>query len=86
MHSRMPILAAALVMALLPAQTAFADDLKGVLSRLDTAAANFHTTTTNFEFDTVTTQPIYDKDVQIRASSFSSAKVIAFSGPLISIM
>jgi outer membrane lipoprotein-sorting protein len=60
----MPILAAALVMALLPVQTAFADDLKGVLSRLDTAAANFHTTTTNFEFDAVTTQPIYDKDVQ----------------------
>jgi outer membrane lipoprotein-sorting protein len=60
----MPILAAALGIALLGAQTAFADDLKGVLSRLDTAAANFHTTTTNFEFDAVTTQPIYDKDVQ----------------------
>lgn len=60
----MPILAAALAMALLPVQTACAEDLKGVLSRLDTAAANFHTTTTKFEFDTVTTQPIYDKDVQ----------------------
>ncbi len=33
-------------------------------AKLDVAAANFHTTSADFEFDTVTTVPIYDKDVQ----------------------
>jgi outer membrane lipoprotein-sorting protein len=35
-----------------------------VLRRLDVAAANFRSTSADFEFDTVTTEPIYDKDVQ----------------------
>jgi outer membrane lipoprotein-sorting protein len=54
--------------SLMPARaaqaSAAADDLKSVLQRLDAAAANFHTTSADFEFDTVTTDPIYDKDVQ----------------------
>jgi outer membrane lipoprotein-sorting protein len=40
------------------------DLLASVLHQLDVAAANFHTTSADFEFDTVTTDPIYDKDVQ----------------------
>jgi outer membrane lipoprotein-sorting protein len=35
-----------------------------VLHRLDVAAANFHSTSADFEFDTVETEPIPDKDVQ----------------------
>lgn len=50
--------------ALLPAQLALADDLQQVLQRLDAAAKNFHTTTTNFEFDIIQTDPIPDKDVK----------------------
>ena len=38
--------------------------LESVLRKLDAAAANFHTTSADFEFDTVMTVPIYDKDVQ----------------------
>jgi outer membrane lipoprotein-sorting protein len=35
-----------------------------VLRRLDIAAANFRSTSADFEFDSITTDPIYDKDVQ----------------------
>jgi outer membrane lipoprotein-sorting protein len=41
-----------------------ADDLNRVLRQLDTAAANFHSTAANFEFDSVETDPVYDKEVQ----------------------
>ncbi len=65
MHSRKLIFAASIVVALLPVRAAFAaDNLESVLHRLDAAAANFHTTAAEFEFDTVTTVPIEDKDVQ----------------------
>jgi outer membrane lipoprotein-sorting protein len=47
-----------------PAALAAQKDLKEVLSQLDTAAANFRSTSADFEFDTVQTDPIYDKDVQ----------------------
>ena len=33
-----------------------------MLAKLDAAAKNFHTTTANFEFDTVQTDPIPDTD------------------------
>lgn len=57
--------AASVMLVLLPVRAAFAaDDLDKVLRRLDAASANFHTTSADFEFDTVTTQPIFDKDVQ----------------------
>jgi outer membrane lipoprotein-sorting protein len=41
-----------------------ADNLQSVLSRLDQAAANFHTTTADFTFDTETVEPIADTDIQ----------------------
>jgi len=54
-----------LALILLPARAAFAaGDLKATLAKLDAAAANFHTTTADFEFDSIQTEPVYDKDVQ----------------------
>lgn len=40
------------------------ENLERVLHELDTAAANFHTTSAEFEFDSVQTDPVPDKDVQ----------------------
>lgn len=58
------LLAASAVFVLsLPASTR-AEDLNTVLRNLDAAAARFHTTSADFEFDTVATDPIPDKDVQ----------------------
>jgi outer membrane lipoprotein-sorting protein len=58
-------LAVAIALALLPARAAHAaDDLAQVLSRLDAAAANFHSSAADFEFDSVTTDPIFDKEIQ----------------------
>ena len=56
--------AAVFLIALLPTRPARAEDLASVLSKLDSAAKNFHTTTAAFEFDTVQTDPIPDTDVQ----------------------
>jgi outer membrane lipoprotein-sorting protein len=54
-----------MMLALLAVRAAFAaDTLESVLRKLDAASANFHTTSAEFEFDTVNTVPIYDKDVQ----------------------
>ncbi|MGD0902881.1 MAG: hypothetical protein ABR924_08055 [Terracidiphilus sp.] len=39
------------------------DDLNSVLRRLDAAAANFHSTSADFEFDTEQTDPFYSKDI-----------------------
>jgi outer membrane lipoprotein-sorting protein len=66
MHSaRKFAYAASLALALLPVRAAFAaDDLQSVLHRLDAAAASFHTASADFEFDTIQTQPVPDKDVQ----------------------
>jgi outer membrane lipoprotein-sorting protein len=65
MHLRRFLLAALLAVGMLPARAALAaDTLDSVLRRLDVAAAHFRTTSTDFEFDTVSTVPIYDKDVQ----------------------
>ncbi len=60
------VFSAALALVLLPAgaaQTAPQDGLKSVLVRLNAAAQNFHSTTADVEFDDITTDPIYDKDV-----------------------
>ena len=43
---------------------AAAEDLTSVLAKLDAAAERFHTTTAEFEFDTVQTEPIPDTDKQ----------------------
>ena len=40
------------------------DNLKGVLDRLDVAAANFHSASADVEFDNITTDPVPDIDVQ----------------------
>jgi outer membrane lipoprotein-sorting protein len=56
------ILAAFAVLSLVPVHAA--DDRERVLRKLDAAAKNFHNTAAEFEFDTVTTEPIPDKDVQ----------------------
>lgn len=57
---------AALVAAMcLPAHIAFAaGDLNATLAKLDAAAARFRTSTADFEFDSIQTQPVPDKDVQ----------------------
>jgi len=63
--SRVFMFATVLALATLPAPSAFAaDDLQTVLHKLDVASAAFRTSSADFEFDTVTTLPIYDKDVQ----------------------
>jgi len=49
---------------LLPVPGAFADDLEGVLRKLDAAAARFQSTTADFEFDSTQTDPVPDTDVQ----------------------
>jgi len=57
-----------------------AQDLKTVLSKLDAAAANFHSTSADFEFDSIQTDPVPDKEIQKgtvyyerRGSSFQMA-------------
>ncbi len=63
------LLAASIALLLLPALRASAaagDDKEKerVLRRLDAAAANFHSTAADFEFDSVETDPVPEKDVQ----------------------
>ena len=55
------LLLAARVASAVPADEKVKD---AVLRRLDLAAANFHSTSADFEFDAVETDPIPDKDVQ----------------------
>ena len=57
------VLLAVSALALLPAMSARAEDLAGVLAKLDSAAKDFHTTSASVEFDTVQTDPIPDTDV-----------------------
>jgi outer membrane lipoprotein-sorting protein len=66
MHTgRTTVFAALIALALLPGRAALAaDNLQKVLHELDVAAANFHSTTADFEFDSIQTEPIPDKDVQ----------------------
>jgi hypothetical protein len=59
------VIAAVVALLLLPTRAAFAaDDLQRVLHELDVAAATFHSTTAEFEFDSIQTDPVPDKDVQ----------------------
>jgi outer membrane lipoprotein-sorting protein len=65
MLSKRMIFAVALALLLMPAPSAFAaDDLQAVLRKLDKASAIFRTASADFEFDSVITVPIFDKDVQ----------------------
>jgi len=59
------VYAALLALALVPVRAAFAaEDKESVLRRLDAAAVNFHSTAADFEFDSVQTDPVPDKDIQ----------------------
>jgi outer membrane lipoprotein-sorting protein len=63
------VVAASIAMLMLAVRAAFAapanpDEKEQVLRRLDAAAVNFHSTSADFEFDSVETDPIPDKDVQ----------------------
>lgn len=66
MHlGRRLVFVVALGAMLLPARAVFAaDELQAVLHKLDAASANFHTTSADFEFDSVQSYPVPDKDVQ----------------------
>lgn len=68
MHLRRKLFfAASMAVFVLVARVAFAapaDEKDKVLSRLDAAAQNFHSTSADFEFDSVETDPVPDKDVQ----------------------
>ena len=67
MHLRNKLVfAAAVALVVFSCRAALAapqDDLKSVLDRLNGSAANFHSTSADVEFDDITTDPIYDKDV-----------------------
>jgi len=64
MHFRKTFVSLSIIaVSLLLLQAAHGDDLSKVLQELDAAAKDFHTTTTNVEFDTIQTDPIPDKDV-----------------------
>jgi outer membrane lipoprotein-sorting protein len=65
------VVAASIAMLLLTVRATFAapppsteKEKDKVLRRLDAAAKNFHSTSADFEFDSVETDPIYDKDIQ----------------------
>lgn len=49
-------------LACLPARPAQAQDKAAVLARLDAAAKTFHTTTANFRFESIQTDPVPDTD------------------------
>jgi outer membrane lipoprotein-sorting protein len=59
------LFAASIALLILPPRVSFAaDNLQKVLHELDVAAVNFHSTTADFEFDSIQTDPVPDKDVQ----------------------
>ena len=72
------IAASALLMLALPVRSAFAaDDLARVLRELDASAANFRSTSADFQFDTYQTDPIPEKDTQ-KGTAFYDRKGAAF--------
>lgn len=62
----------------LSGSAARADDLGHVLKELDKSAANFHSTTADFEFDTIQTDPFPDKDV-MNGTAYYERKGTTFS-------
>jgi outer membrane lipoprotein-sorting protein len=69
---------AATALLVLPGRCVFADDLQRVLQELDAAAAKFHSTSADFEADTVMTEPVPDKDV-MKGTAYYERKGPAFS-------
>lgn len=73
------VLAALLTLMTCGGRSLFAaDDLDNVLQQLDKSAANFRSTTADFEFDTYQTDPIPDKDV-MKGTAYYDRKGAAFS-------
>jgi outer membrane lipoprotein-sorting protein len=67
MRKQIKLVLISLAFILLPARCTFAappDDLRSVLDRLNATAANFHTTSASFEWDSEQTDPVPDTDVQ----------------------
>ena len=72
MHTaRKIVVAASVAMLLVVARAAVAapptteeKERERVLRQLDEAAKTFHSTSADFEFDSIETDPVYDKDVQ----------------------
>lgn len=65
LKGRRLLFAALVALLILPSRVAFAaDNVQKVLHELDVAAAGFHSTTADFEFDSIQTDPVPDKDVQ----------------------
>jgi len=58
------LLASAALLFAMPLPHLAGQDLKTVLSKLDTAAANFHTVSADFQFDSIVTDPVPDKTIQ----------------------
>lgn len=58
------LLASAALLFAMPSPHLAGQDLKTVLSKLDTAAANFHTVSADFQFDSIVTDPVPDKTIQ----------------------
>jgi len=64
LHKKFALIAAVAMLAW-PGRTVWAaDDLQRVLHELDIAAANFHSTSADFQFDTYQTDPFPEKDTQ----------------------
>ena len=61
---KLKVVALALLAVLSLPAAVRAQDKDTVLRKLDAAARNFHTAETEFQFDSVTTDPIFEKDVQ----------------------
>jgi outer membrane lipoprotein-sorting protein len=65
LSGRRLIFALFIALILAPGRVALAaDNLQKVLRDLDVAAANYRSTTADFEFDSIQTDPVPDKDVQ----------------------
>lgn len=58
------LLSCAVLLPALAAPSASSQDLKTVLAKLDASAANFHSTSADFQFDSYQTDPVPDKDTQ----------------------
>lgn len=62
---RKALIASLFAILLVPINSVLAaQDLKTVLDKLDTAAANFHTVSADFQFDSYVTDPVPDKETQ----------------------
>lgn len=68
------VFAGLLALSLVSGRAAFAaGDLKSTLAKLDASATTFRTTSADFEFDSIQTEPVYEKDVQKGAVYYKRA-------------